>query len=71
MAKKLRMLLLLAIGLALVLVVAQNSAPVRAHFLWMTAELPVFVMLFLTASAGFVAGLLVAVSVRGRAKPRS
>lgn len=58
--KKAKLALVLILSLALVLIVVQNTAPVEARFLWMTAEVPAIVLLFLTAAGGFVSGLLVA-----------
>jgi len=69
--KKVKLVLLLVISLALVLVVAQNTAPIQARFLWFTAEVPAVVLLFLTAAGGFVAGLFVALLPRSGARTRS
>lgn len=63
-----KLALLLTLSLALVLVVIQNTAPVQARFLWFTAEVPAIVLLFLTAAAGFIAGLLVALLIRSGTK---
>ena len=43
---------------ALVVVVAQNRAPVQTHFLLITVEMPQILLLALTAAAGFALGLL-------------
>lgn len=61
---RIKFAVLLLIGLGVVLVVIQNTAPVQARFLWMTAEIPAIVLLFLTAVGGFVAGLLAAILVK-------
>lgn len=66
--KRIKLIFLLTISLALVLVVVQNTAPVNARFLWLTAEVPVIVLLFLTAAGGFVSGLLSALLVKSGAK---
>ncbi len=52
--------ILLTLGLSLALIIIQNTAPVQTRFLWFTAELPAIVLLFLTAAAGFISGLLAA-----------
>lgn len=65
-----KLALLLTLSLALVLVVIQNTAPVQARFLWFTAEVPAIVLLFLTAAAGFIAGLLVTLLIRSGTKSR-
>ncbi len=66
--KRIKLIFLLTISLALALVVVQNTAPVNARFLWLTAEVPVIVLLFLTAAGGFVSGLLSALLVKSGAK---
>ncbi|MBX3372823.1 MAG: DUF1049 domain-containing protein [Phycisphaeraceae bacterium] len=65
---RVKVVLLLLVILLLLVAVAQNTAPVPARFLWMTAEISGVVLLFLTAAAGFAAGLLVALIVRGGPK---
>lgn len=66
--KRIKLIFLLTISLALVLVVVQNTAPVNARFLWLTTEVPVIVLLFLTAAGGFVSGLLAALLAKSGAK---
>ena len=66
--KRIKLVFLLTISLALALVVVQNTAPVNARFLWLTAEVPVIVLLFLTAAGGFVSGLLSALLVKSGTK---
>lgn len=70
MKKKAKLALLVTVSLALVLLVAQNTAPIQARFLWMTVETPAIVLLFLTAVGGFVSGLLVAILVKRDARPK-
>ncbi|MBN1547494.1 MAG: hypothetical protein JW902_12630 [Syntrophaceae bacterium] len=62
--KKLKIVFLLVLGISLILVVIQNTAPVRTHFLWLTAEIPAVVLLFLTAVGSFISGLLVALLIK-------
>ena len=64
MMKKIKLVALLTLILALVLLVVQNTAPVHARFLGFTAEMPVIVLLFLTTVGGFVSGLLIALFVK-------
>ncbi len=66
--KRVRLWLLLTISLVLALLVAQNTAPVHARFLWFTAEVPAIVLLVLTAAGGFVTGLFVALHLRSGAR---
>jgi uncharacterized integral membrane protein len=56
----------IALGLALLLLVVQNTDPVRARFLWYTAEMPAILLLVVTALAGFALGLVVAMFGRKR-----
>jgi uncharacterized integral membrane protein len=56
----LRSFFVVAIGLALLFLVVQNTDPVRARFLWYSAEMPVILLLVVTALGGFALGLLVA-----------
>jgi uncharacterized integral membrane protein len=51
---------------ALATVIAQNRAPVQAHFLLITIEMPLILLLALTAFGGFVLGVLVALLARAR-----
>ena len=62
--KKIKIVSLLTLGLALIIVVVQNTDPVRSHFLWMTAEIPAIVLLMMVAVGGFVSGLLVALLIK-------
>lgn len=68
--KKAKVAFLLTLSLALLLLVAQNTAPVHARFLWLTAEIPAIVLLFLTAAGGFVSGLLVALLIKSGTQPK-
>lgn len=68
--KSLKLVLLLVLVAALAAVVLQNQAPWEVRFLWMTGEMSGIVVLFLTAAAGFIAGLTVALLVRHGAKQK-
>ncbi|MDJ0706237.1 MAG: LapA family protein [Leptolyngbyaceae cyanobacterium MO_188.B28] len=65
--KKIKLALLLTLILALVLLVVQNTGPVQAHFLGMTAEIPVIVLLFFTTAGGIISGLFVALLLKSSA----
>ncbi len=69
--KKMKLILIVIFSIAIALVILQNTARVQAHFLWFTAEMPVIVLLFVTAVGGFVLGLFVALLKKGNAKSRS
>lgn len=66
--KKIKMIIILIISIAIALIILQNTARTQAHFLWFTAEIPMIVLLFFTALGGFVLGLFVALFKRGNTK---
>ncbi|MFO7785235.1 MAG: LapA family protein [Thermodesulfobacteriota bacterium] len=62
---------LLVLVIALVVIVLQNRAPWQVHFLWLTGHMPGILLLFLTAAAGFVAGVIATLLLqRGSKKNR-
>lgn len=65
--KNLKIIALLTLGVLLILIVVQNTAPVQARILWFEAELPVIVLLFVVAIGAFVAGILLSM-VRSKKK---
>jgi len=65
--KRLKLVSILVISVILALVVIQNTTPVMGRFLWFTAEVPVIVLLLVTAAGGFILGLLVALRVKSGA----
>jgi len=68
--KSIKLVLLLVLVVALAAVVLQNQAPWQVHFLWLNGEVPGITLLFLTAAAGFIAGITVALLVKRGARPR-
>jgi len=66
--KKIKLVFVLILSLALVLIVLQNTTSIQAHFLWMEADVPVIVLLFLTTAGGFVSGLLVTLLLKSKRK---
>lgn len=58
--------LVLLLVVALLIVIAQNRAPVQTHFQLITIEMPQILLLALTALAGFAVGLLVPALMRPR-----
>jgi uncharacterized integral membrane protein len=68
--KSIKLALLLVLVIAMAAVVLQNQAPWQVRFLWMTGEVPGIILLFLTAAAGFIAGITAALLVKRGAKPR-
>lgn len=68
MTNKIKLALLIMLVIALILIVVQNTAPVHAKFLLLSTEMPIFVLLFLMAAGGFVAGLLTGLFVKSGAR---
>lgn len=58
--KKIKLIAILILVCTLAVVVVQNRSPVQAHFLLITVEMPVILLLLLTAGLGFALGLLAA-----------
>lgn len=56
--KKLKLGIVLILTLILIVLVAQNTASVQAHFLGFSTEMSLVVLLFLTGAIGFVSGLM-------------
>lgn len=68
--KSFKLILLLVLAFSLGAVVLQNQESWNVRFLWMTGGMPGVVLLFLTATAGFIAGVTVALLMKRGAKPR-
>jgi uncharacterized integral membrane protein len=56
---KIKLISILVVGVALALLVMQNTAPVYVRFLWLAFETAGIVLLALTAFGGFILGVLV------------
>ncbi len=69
--KKAKLVLLLSIVVLLAVFVLQNREPWQVRFLWLSGEMPAIVVLFLTAAAGLVAGIISALLVRRGTKIKS
>ena len=68
--KKVKLVALLVLVIALTILVLQNQTPWQVRFLWLAGEVPGIILLFVTTSAGFVAGLITAFLARRGAKPQ-
>jgi len=68
--KRTKIVILWILSLMLVLLVVQNTAYVRARFLWLTADVPVILLLSFTAAGGFVSGILVALLLRNKTRTK-
>ena len=62
--KKLKVVLLWLLSIVFVLLIVQNTAPVRAHFLWMTADVPVILLLIFVAAVGYISGLFIGLPMK-------
>ena len=69
--KEFKLILLLILGVIVVLLVVQNTAPVETRFLWLRVYVPAIIVLFVTAVAGFGAGILVALSIKDAKKSKT
>lgn len=67
--KTLKLILILVLVLALSAVVLQNQSSWEVRFLWLAGEVPGIILLFLTAAAGFIAGVTVALTMKRSSKP--
>ena len=68
--KSIKLVMLLLLVGALAAVVLQNHASWQVRFLWLTGEVPGIILLLLTAAAGFIAGITVALLVKRGGKPQ-
>ncbi len=66
--KSTKLVLLLVLVGVLAAVVVQNQGSWQVHFLWLTREVPGIILLLLTALAGFIAGITVALLVNSVSK---
>jgi len=62
--RKIKLVSIITIGLALGLIIGQNTTPIQGHFLWFTGEMPAILLLLLTASGGFILGILVPLFIK-------
>lgn len=66
--KLIKLMLLLVLVVALATVVLQNQGSWVVHFLWLNSDVPVIILLFLTAAAGFILEITVALLMNRGAK---
>jgi uncharacterized integral membrane protein len=57
----LNMFLIFIIGLGLIIVAAQNTAPIEIRFLWFSAKVPIIILMLIVIAMGFALGFLVPV----------
>ena len=62
--RTLKLSLLLILAVALAIIALQNQAPFQIRFLWLMGEVPGIILLFLTATAGFIMGVAAALLAR-------
>ena len=63
-----KLVAILLLTMMIAIIVIQNRAPVEAHLLFATVQMPLVMLLLLTVTAGFALGLLVALVGRRRAR---
>jgi uncharacterized integral membrane protein len=66
--KKSKVVLLWLLSIVFVLLIVQNTAPVRARFLWLTADVPVILLLVFAAAVGFISGLFIGLPMKSNKK---
>jgi len=64
--KTAKIIAIVVLILLVMLLIVQNTAPVSARFLWITAEMPVIILLLLSTAGGFALGLLAALWTKDR-----
>jgi len=62
--KSFKLLFLLVLVFALAAFVLQNQALWPVRFLWLVGEVPGIILLLLTAAAGFIVGITVALLIK-------
>ncbi len=62
--KKAKIVLLWLLSILFVLLIVQNTASVRAHFLWLTADVPIILLLLFAAAVGFISGLFIGLPMK-------
>jgi uncharacterized integral membrane protein len=62
--KKVKMVVLLILVISLTAAVLQNQVAWQVRFLWMTGEVPGIILLFITAAAGFIMGIIAALLMK-------
>jgi uncharacterized integral membrane protein len=65
--KSIKLSLLVTLVIALAAVVLQNQDPWEVRFLWFSGHVPGIILLFLTATAGFIAGISLSLLAKHRA----
>jgi uncharacterized integral membrane protein len=69
--KKLKLVVMLLVAVALAAVVLQNQAAIEVRFLWWTGTISAIVILLLTVVGGFILGLLTALFLKTGVKSGS
>lgn len=58
--KNLKLILIVVIAIFLAIIIIQNTQPVQTKITFIIIEMPLILLLIITATAGFVLGILVA-----------
>lgn len=68
--KSIKLVLLILLIVVLGMFVLQNQVVWQVRFLWLTGEVPAIILLFLTATSGFIAGITTALLLKRNAKTK-
>lgn len=66
--KTVKLIVIIALSLSLIILVIQNTETVESRFLWITVEMPVFTLLFLTAVVGLILGVVLTLFIQRNKK---
>ena len=66
--RNLKIIIASVLAIIVAIMVIQNREPVATHLLFATVVMPHAVLIFITAVAGFVLGILLALSVNTKRK---
>lgn len=66
--KSVKLISFLLLSGSLVAIVFQNQEPWNVHFLWLNGEVSGIILLLLTALSGFIAGIIVTLLIKHKAK---
>jgi uncharacterized integral membrane protein len=66
--RNLKLIVASVLAILVAILVVQNTEPVATHILFATVAMPHAVLIFISAAAGFVLGVLLTMSLRSKRK---
>ena len=66
--RQVKFLLIAVLGIALGLIIGQNTGSIQGHFLWFSVDIPAILLFLLTSSVSFILGLLMPIFTRKKKK---